>query len=167
MENSNVARDFHLPQPDEISMREKEDAMGAYLMMFAAWGAGLPFPLINLIAAIIYFFINKKSSKFVAFHSYQSLLTQIPISIFNSCVIFWVILILSPYAEDTTPFYVYVVFVVLWNLIYMVISIIACIKARKGQYYYFWVFGRMAFNRYYKKSSRDDQPVRNLPPEGF
>ena len=167
MENSNVVRDVHLPQPDEISMREKEDAMGAYLMMFAAWGAGLPFPLINLIAAIIYFFINKKSSKFVAFHSYQSLLTQIPISIFNAGVIFWVILIFSPYAEDTTPFYVYFVFVVLWNLIYMIISIIACIKARKGHYYYFWVFGRMAFNRYYKKSARDDQPVRNLPPEGF
>ncbi|MFC1476785.1 DUF4870 domain-containing protein [Fibrobacterota bacterium] len=167
MENSNVVSDFHLPQPDEISIREKEDAMGAYLMMFAAWGAGLPFPLINLIAAIIYFFVNNKSSKFVAFHAYQSLLTQIPISIFNAGVIFWVVLILSPYAEDTTPFYVYFVFVVLWNLIYMVISIIACVKARKGHYYYFWVFGRMAFNRYYKKSAQDDQPVRNLPPEGF
>ena len=167
MENSNVASNFRLPQPEEISIREKEDAMGAYLMMFAAWGAGLPFPLINLIAAIIYFFINKKSSKFVAFHAYQSLLTQIPISLFNAGVIAWVILILSPYAEDNPPFYVYFVFVVIWNLLYMIFSIIACVKARRGQYYYFWVFGRIAFNRYYKKSAQDDQPVRNLPPEGF
>ena len=43
-----------LPQPHEIPKRDREDAMGAYLMMFAAWGAGLPLPLLNLLAAIIY-----------------------------------------------------------------------------------------------------------------
>ena len=31
-----------LPQPHEIRNGEREDAMGAYLMMFAAWGAGSP-----------------------------------------------------------------------------------------------------------------------------
>ena len=47
--------EFHpLQQPDEIPEREKEDAMGAYLMMFAAVAIGLPLPIINLIASIIY-----------------------------------------------------------------------------------------------------------------
>ena len=32
-----------LPQPQDLTVREKEDAMGAYLMMFAAWGAGSPY----------------------------------------------------------------------------------------------------------------------------
>ncbi len=41
-------------QPNEIDILEKEDAMGAYLMMFAALGAGLPLPVLNLVAAIIY-----------------------------------------------------------------------------------------------------------------
>ncbi len=158
---------IQLPQPHEISEREKEDAMGAYLMMFAAWGAGLPFPLLNLIAAIIYFFINKKSSKFVAFHSYQSLLTQVPISLLNAGVIAWVIAIISPCAEDNVYFYTYLVFVVLWNLVYMIFSIIACVKARKGQYYYFWVFGRMAFARYYSRDAREESKIHNVPPEGF
>ena len=167
METAEPVQEVRLPQPDEISIREKEDAMGAYLMMFAAWGAGLPFPLINLIAAVIYFFVNKKQSKFVAFHSYQSLLTQIPISIFNAGVIAWGVLILTTRAEDTAPFYVYAVFVVLWNLFYMVFSIIACVKARKGQYYYFWVFGRISFARYYKDDNKKSEVVRNLPPEGF
>jgi uncharacterized membrane protein len=156
-----------LPQPHEISEREKEDAMGAYLMMFAAWGAGLPFPLINLIAAIIYFFINKKSSKFVAFHSYQSLLTQIPISLLNAGVIAWIIAIITPYAEDDVPFYAYLVFVIVWNLLYMIFSIIACVKARKGHYYYFWVFGRIAFAKYYTYPDKNESTVKNLPPEGF
>ena len=41
---------FHpLPQPNEVSSREREDGMGAYLMMFASLGVGLPLPIINLI----------------------------------------------------------------------------------------------------------------------
>ena len=41
-------------QPDDISLRDREDAMGGYLMMFAALAAGLPLPIINLIASIVY-----------------------------------------------------------------------------------------------------------------
>ncbi len=44
------------PQPNELSKREKEDAMAAYLMNFAAWGASLPLPSLNLIASAIYYF---------------------------------------------------------------------------------------------------------------
>jgi len=68
---------IRLPQPDELSEREKDDAMGAYLMMFATWVVGLPLPVLNLIAAVIYFYVNKKSSRFVAFHALQSLLSQV------------------------------------------------------------------------------------------
>ena len=56
---------YPLEQPDELSTRQKEDAMGAYLMMFAALGAGLPLPIINLIAAVIYYYINKSASSVV------------------------------------------------------------------------------------------------------
>ena len=69
---------YPLPQPEEIPEREKEDAMGAYLMMFAAVAIGLPLPIINLIASFIYYYINRKKSRFIHFHSLQSLLSQIP-----------------------------------------------------------------------------------------
>ena len=49
-----------LPQPDQLAEREKEDGMGAYLMIFAAFAVGLPLPVVNLIAALIYYFIKKK-----------------------------------------------------------------------------------------------------------
>jgi hypothetical protein len=99
-----------LPQPHELSAIEKDDAMGAYLMMFAAWGAGLPLPLLNLIAAVIYFFINKKQSRFVA-----------------------------------------------------------CVKARKGQFYYFIFFGRIAFEQYYgeKAQRKKEKEIINIPPKGY
>ena len=164
-----------LPQPDEIPKREREDAMGAYLMMFAAWGAGLPLPLLNLLAAVIYFFTNKKTSRFVSFHAYQSLLTQIPTSIINASAIAWIAaLIIKGYPLDTYEyadlFWSYIVFVVLLNLVYMIFSIVACIRARRGRFYYFWVFGRIAFARYYGPSAismekKEEKP--NLPPEGF
>ena len=47
-----------LPQPHELSEREKEDAMGAYLMMFAALATSLYLPIINLIAATVYYYVN-------------------------------------------------------------------------------------------------------------
>lgn len=156
-----------LPQPDQITLREKEDAMGAYLMMFAAWGAGLPFPLINLIAAAVYFVINSKRSKFVSFHAYQSLLTQIPISLFNAGLLAWAAaLFFSSNWSLSVTFVSYAIFVALWNLIYMIFSIIACIAARKGRFYYFWVFGRLAFARYYLRE-RTVSGHANRPPEGL
>ena len=60
-----------IPQPDQITQSEKDSAMGAYMMMFVTWAIGLPLPFLNIIAAIIYHFMNKKESRFVAFHSFQ------------------------------------------------------------------------------------------------
>ena len=158
-----------LPQPHEIPKREREDAMGAYLMMFAAWGVGLPLPLLNLLAAIIYFFTNKRTSRFVSFHAYQSLLTQVPISILNAGAVAWVLRNLYKDHEFSDYFWTYLIFIGLWNLIYMVFSIIACVQARKGRFYYFWVFGRIAFARYYGPDavSLEEREKPNLPPGGF
>lgn len=64
-----------LPQPHELSEREKEDARGAYLMMFAALATTLPLPIINLIAAIVYYYVNRKKGRFIHFHCLQSLLS--------------------------------------------------------------------------------------------
>ena len=58
---------IEIPQPDALGEREKEDAMGAYFMMFAALASSLPLPIINLIAAIVYYYINRKKSRFVHF----------------------------------------------------------------------------------------------------
>jgi len=75
--------------PDQLPEREREDAMGAYLMMFAAVAVALPLPIINLIAAIVYYFTNKNKSPFIHFHSLQSLLAQIPTTLMNWGVLYW------------------------------------------------------------------------------
>ncbi len=156
-----------LPQPDEISIREKEDAMGAYLMMFAAIGAGLPLPIINLIAAVIYYYINKSKSRFVKFHAHQALISTIPTTLINAGAMFWSIRIL--FFDDwhvTNNFKGYIAATIVANLAYFVIGIIAAIKARKGLFYYYVFFGRISYQKVFaikENDNADNSPVNNPP----
>ena len=84
-----TSQGLRLPQPQEVTEREKDDAMGSYLMMFASLAVGVPIPLLNLIASVIYFLVNRKTSSFVAFHALQALLTHIPVVVLNAGVVAW------------------------------------------------------------------------------
>jgi uncharacterized membrane protein len=160
--------DYHpLEQPDEIAVREKEDAMGAYLMMFAAMGAGLPLPIINLIAAVIYYYVNKSKSRFVQFHSYQALISTLPTALINIGFTYWTVHIIFWDSWHVTDSYKgYVAAAVIANLGYFVIGIIAAIKARKGMYYYYIFFGKIAYQKVFRikeNASLSEVPV-NQPP---
>ncbi len=158
-----------LPQPHQLSEREKEDAMGAYFMMFAAWGLGLPLPVLNLGAAVIYFVLNRKSSLFVAFHSLQSLLSQIPVTLVNVGALAWLLRILFGSLVFAPPFFVYLIFAALVNVLYIVFSVVALVRARRGQFYYMPLFGRLSFARYHGRGAmeRERRLPPNRPPEGF
>lgn len=158
-------RYIEIPQPDELDIREKEDAMGAYLMMFAALGVGLPLPILNLIAAIIYYYINKGKSLFVRFHSLQSLLSQLPTSILNAIAVFWGARIIFLDYAFSDLFKGYLWLVVIANLIYIVFSVIGAVKARKGQMYYFLFFGRVSYQSVFKKREATAQGMVNQPPK--
>ena len=157
--------EYHpLPQPDEVTIREREDAMGAYMMMFAAMAAGLPLPIINLIAAIIYYYINKSKSKFVHFHSLHSLLAQLPTSILNAGLIFWSIRIWL-FDWELSDYYIgYIWMVVIANLLYFIFSIVAAVRARRGRFFYFLFFGRYAYEVVYRVKEEAKSVSFNKPP---
>jgi uncharacterized membrane protein len=162
-----------LPQPGDISQREKDDAMASYLMMFASWAVGLPLPLVNLIASVVYYAVNRKASKFVAFHSLQSLLSQVPVSLLNAGIVGWGIGLLVASSRgsaiDLWPFLGYVFFSAAVNILYIVFSIIALVQANKGRFYYMPFFGRIAFDRHYGAAAveRERPTWVNRPPEGI
>lgn len=159
-------KEYHeIPQPHEISTREKEDAMGAYLMMFASMGVGLPLPIINLIAAIVYYFINKSKSLFVHFHSLQSVISQLPTSIINAIGVGWAIRIYLLDYELTDLFKGYVAMAVVLNIAYFIFSIVGAIKARKGRMYYFLFFGRLSYEWVFAKKETETKEIVNLPPK--
>ena len=162
--------EIKVPQPGDITEREREDAMGAYLMMFAAVGVGAPLPLVSMIASIIYFYINKKSSDFVAFHSFQSLITQIPITIINASAVVWLVMLFKRDFSGPGDFFNFLIFVGIMNLFYFIFSIVGAVLARKGRFYYFLFFGRIAFSIYYSPAAQRKKEKRekmNLPPKGF
>jgi uncharacterized membrane protein len=169
---------YPIPQPEEVSARERQDAMGAYLMMFASLGVGLPLPLINLLAAVIYYFVNRKKSRFVHFHTLQSLISQLPTSLLNAGAVFWTISILfrgqADIADENyqsmlnfTDLYLgYIAMVVVANLVYLIFSIIAASRAYKGRFYYMLFFGRLSYHYAYNKNSHigEKDNYVNRPP---
>ena len=144
--------------------------MAAYLMMFASLAIGLPIPLVNLIASFIYFFVNRKSSPFVAFHSLQALLTHVPVVLLNAGLVGWLIGILATQAGFHAAFFWYLFFTILVNIAYIVWSIVALIHAHKGRFFYMPVVGRLCFSRYYgprAAARRTPRRWENKPPEGL
>jgi uncharacterized membrane protein len=168
MEYTETEEIYHpLPQPDEIPKREKEDAMGAYLMMFAALGAGLPLPMINLIASVVYYYVNRNKSRFVRFHLVQSLWSQIPVTLLNGVIIMWTIRNFVFQQDFTQLYFGLVIAAVLINLVYVIMSVYAAVLARKGNIYYFVFFGKLAFHQVFLKRDEDDgflPSIRNKPP---
>lgn len=161
---------FVLPQPQDISQREKDDAMAAYLMMFASWAVGLPLPLVNMIASVVYYAVTRKTSRFVGFHSLQSLLSQLPVSLLNAGAVGWLIGILVTGFHFQPAFFAFLFFSAAVNIAYVVLSIIALVNANKGRFYYMPWFGRVAFARFYGPDAEGKEKAadfRNLPPEGF
>ncbi|MEO9477006.1 MAG: DUF4870 domain-containing protein [Cyclobacteriaceae bacterium] len=166
-----------IDQIEDISTRQREDAMGAYLMMFAALAAGLPLPIINLIAAIIYYIVNKNKSRFVKFHSLQSLYSQLPTTLLNAGLVFWTFRILfkdgsfqngeeflEGFATVSEVYWGYVWVVAVANLLYVIFSIIGAVKARKGRFYYFLFFGKLAYHYAYRIKDEESKPIENKPP---
>lgn len=163
---------FPLPQPDEIPEREREDAMGAYLMMFAAVASALPLPVINLLAAIIYYYVNRRKSRFIHFHALQSLLSQLPTTLLNWGLLYWIIQIF--FLDDTLAddlFYGYLYFTLAANVFYVAFSLVAAIKARKGRMYYFLFFGRLSYEvvfsnkRNFRYEGQAFKSETNAPPK--
>jgi len=157
-----------LPQPEEVSKREREDGMGAYLMMFAGIAAGLPLPILNLLASIIYYVVNKSKGRFVQFHCLQSLWSQLPTTAVNAGLLYWTLRIFFVDSMTFTDAYKgYLAMVIITNLLYFIFSIVGAIRARQGRMYYFVFFGRLAYQQAFLVRPGDSESTAtsfNRPP---
>jgi uncharacterized membrane protein len=158
--------EYHpLPQPDEIEVRVREDAMGAYFMMFATAAMGLPLPILNMVAAIIYYFVNREKGKFVQFHTLQSLYSQIPVTLLNTGLVAWTIVNFANDLDFTSLYWGYLVMTGTAGLIYFIFSIVGAVNARKGVFYYFVFFGKLAYHQVYRiRPQSSSSTPQNRPP---
>jgi len=155
-----------IPQPGDLNQQVKEDAMGSYFMMFATMALGLPLPILNLIAAIIYYYLNRAKDRFVRFHAMQSLLSQIPLSILNGIAVVWGVYLIVNNLSINNDLIAYLIFLGVVNILYVIFSLIAAVRARKGLFYYFLFFGKYAFHNAYLKRASDNasEDSPNKPP---
>ena len=122
-----------IPQSSE---HEREYASNGYIMSLVAVMAGLPIPIVNLIASLIFFLANRKATFFVRWHSTQALLSQLSVVGFNSAAFWWTISIFFLHEKEVNNDYLaYVIAVVVLNLLELIGTIIAAVRVRKGIHY--------------------------------
>lgn len=125
----------------EPAEHEAEEASNSYLMSLVALMAGLPIPIINLIATLIFFLGNRKSSYFVRWHCTQALLSQLSIFLVNSCGFYWTLSIIFGDVKISNNYIAYIITLILFNLSEFIVTIYTAIQTRKGHHVQWWLYG--------------------------
>jgi uncharacterized Tic20 family protein len=129
-----------LKKPHEA---ESEKASNSYLMSLLAIMVGLPIPIINMVATLIFWIAHKKSTYFVRWHCTQALLSQFTLWIMNSCGLGWTLSILFGDKIVTNSYIGYIITIFLFNLTEFIVTIQAAVKTRKGIHIEWWFWGSL------------------------
>jgi uncharacterized membrane protein len=127
-------------QPHEA---EAEAASNSYLMSLVAVLVGLPLPIINLIATLIFFLGNRKSGYFVRWHCTQALLSQFSLLLINSIGFWWTFNVLFGDQLLTNNYIAYLIALFLFNLVEFIATIHTAIQTRKGRHVEWFFYGQL------------------------
>lgn len=135
---------------DTVYPYEYEQASNAYLMAVVCVIAGLPLPILNVIASCIYYMGHRKSSYFVRWHSIQAIIAQALIIPLNSIAFAWTVSIIfrnfsigmdddiahaiigHNLSEASIAYWLYMFFIIVLNIIEFFAVIFTAIKVRAG-----------------------------------
>lgn len=135
-----MKKESSLPIPAEY---EAEKASNSYIMSLLAITGGLPLPVINLFATLIFFLGNRKATYFVRWHCLQALLSQLSLLIVNSVATVWTIMIIAGPLKMSSNFISYLITILIYNLIEFIATIDAAVKTRKGIHVEWWFYGNL------------------------
>ena len=122
---------------------EAEIASNGYLMSLIAIMVGLPLPIINLLASLIFYISNRKGTYFVRWHCTQALLSQLSILIINSFGFWWSIAIFCTDESISNDYIYYIVVTLILNITEFIATIYTAIKVRKGCHVEWWIYGNL------------------------
>lgn len=132
----------------DIKPYEAEQAANAYLMSVVAVIAGLPLPIINVLASLLFFAAKRKSPYAVRWHSLQSLLGQVIVMPFNSLAFWWTFRIFFSHLDmldhnlhigkefltfASPAYWAYMCFALLLNIFEFIAVIATAVAVRKGK----------------------------------
>ena len=134
--NKNELIRSYIPREDEC-----EKASNGYLMSVMVIMVGMPLPIINLLASVIFYLANRRSTYYVRWHCVQAMVSQFTIFIMNSVGFSWTLHILLGSGHITNSYIGYLITIVVFNVAELNANIIAAIKVRKGIHSEWWFWG--------------------------
>lgn len=130
-------------EPITVTEHECEAASNCYLMSLVVLIIGVPLPIINLIATLIFYFNKQNATYFVRWHCLQALLSQITLFIVNVIGLWWTIAMVNHYAAFSIVYMAYISFAVLCNVVEFIMTIYTAIEVRKGISIEWWLYRRL------------------------
>lgn len=127
----------------EPGEHEAEKASNSYLMSLIAVIAGLPLPIINLLATLIFYLGNRKGSYFVRWHCTQALLSQASLLFINSYGFWWTVSIMFTSEEISSKYIAYIMTAFIFNLTDFIVTIYTAIQTRKGIHVQWFFYGTL------------------------
>ncbi|MEI8053589.1 MAG: DUF4870 domain-containing protein [Bacteroidota bacterium] len=125
------------------SDHEAEKASNSYLMSLIALIAGMPLPIINLIASLIFFIGNRKGTYFVRWHCTQALLSQFSVLFMNSFGFWWTISIMFGPETISSKYIGYIITMLIFNISEFIATIYSAIQTRKGIHVKWFFYGNL------------------------
>lgn len=125
------------------SEHEKEKASNSYLMSLVAVFAGLPLPIVNLLATLFFYLANRKSTYFVRWHCTQALLSQLVLLFANSYSFWWTVSIIFTDEKVSNHYFAYLFTVIVFNILEIISTIYCAVQTRKGKHVELWFFGNV------------------------
>lgn len=122
---------------------EAEKASNSYLMSLVALIVGVPLPIVNLLATLLFYWGNRKSSYFVRWHCTQALLSQFSVLVVNSIGFWWTISILFTEENVSNTYFAYLLIAILFNLTELITTIYSAVQTRKGIHVEWLFFGTL------------------------
>lgn len=143
----------HLERPLNITMHplstyrpeehEKEKASNAYLMSLIMFIVGLPLPIVNLIATVVFWLGYRRSSFYVRWHCTQALLLQLSLFFVNSYGFWWTMSILFGDESLSNAYLAYLFTAILFNLSELITTIYTTVETRKGKNIRWWFYAAL------------------------
>jgi len=127
----------------EAGEHEVEKASNSYLMSLIALIAGLPFPIVNLIATLVFYFSNRNGTYFVRWHCTQALVSQFSLLCMNSVGFWWTVSIIFGPEILSSNYIAYIITIFLFNVIEFIATIYTAIQTRKGIHVEWWFYGNL------------------------
>ena len=122
---------------------EAEKASNSYLMSLVAIVAGLPIPILNLLATFFFYVANRKKTYFVRWHCTQALLSQVVLLCMNSVGFWWTISILFSSEQVSNRYFAYLFTILIFNILEFISTVYCAVQTRKGKHVEFWFFGNL------------------------